>query len=99
MEWPDVVGGVSILVGILLYLWRNKRRFDRTNSAGIEQFRSYDGKLAAKLGDTSRWLLSVSGIMFGVSLLAQAHEKNWGGVVLALFFGWLFIGVFFRRSK
>jgi len=58
MEWPDVVGGISILVGILLCLWRDKRRFDRTSSAGIEQFRSYDGKVAAKLGDTSLWLSS-----------------------------------------
>lgn len=95
----DFYGGFFILIGILLYLWRHKRVFDRTNSAGIEQFSSYSGKLVARFGDLVLWLFGVLGVTFGVILMAHTHESTWGWMVLLPFYWWLFIGVFLGKSK
>jgi hypothetical protein len=41
----DIVSIAAVLLGAILFLWRNKRIFDRTNAAGVEQFSSYGGKV------------------------------------------------------
>lgn len=100
MEYAeDIFGGITILAGLSLYLWRNKRIFIRTNAYGVEQFPSYSGKLTARLGDISLWLISVLSMTFGLAVIVQAHESTWGGVVYAVFFGWLFLYPFFGKSK
>lgn len=100
MEYTgDIFGGILLLAGLFLYLWRNKRIFIRTNAYGVEQFTSYSGKLKARLGDISLWLVSVLSMTLGIAVIVQAHESTWGGVVYAVFFGWLFVGVFFQKSK
>jgi hypothetical protein len=100
MEYTgDIFGGIIIFAGLSLYLWRNKRIFNRTNAYGVEQFPSYSGKLTARLGDISLWLISVLSMTFGLAVIVQAHESTWGGVVYAVFFGWLFMYPFFCKSK
>ena len=94
----DIVGGIAILTGILLYFLKNKRKFDRTNTAGIEQFKSYSGKLSARMGDIALWFAAMFCTLFGTFLIAQEHMDTWGWIVYALFFGWLLVGVFFMDS-
>lgn len=95
----DIVGGIIFFAGLFLYLWRNRRIFCRTNAYGVEQFPSYSGKLTARLGDISLWLISILSMTLGLAVIVQAHESTWGGVVYAVFFGWLFFYPFFSRSK
>ena len=95
----DSSGGLLILAGTLLYLWRNKRIFDRTNSAGIQQYSSYSGKLAARLGDTGLWFAAVLIVMAGGFVLAEVHQETWGRYVYGAVFFWLLVGVFLIKPK
>lgn len=53
MELRSVTAGVVLLfVGLLIELWRQKLKFNRTNQAGIEQFSSFRRKVFAGLFDT-----------------------------------------------
>lgn len=95
----DIVGGIAILVGLLMYAWEKKRIFDRTNSAGLEQFPTFWVKLIAKLGDIA---LSIGSILFvtgGVVLLAHTHESTWGWIVLLPLYWLLLVGYFPSKSK
>jgi len=50
------LGLVLAIAGTGLFLWREKRKYDRTNMAGVEQFRSFVGKLAAtSIDELLRW--------------------------------------------
>ena len=64
IKW--IVVCVLLITGVLLLLWRGKRRFDRSNSVGVDQFNSYTGKVAASLVDrimlSSGWVMIVGGI-------------------------------------
>jgi hypothetical protein len=51
LGWPEVLGTFGIAFGVILGLWRRKRKFDRTNAYGVEQFSSYWGKLGATTKD------------------------------------------------
>ena len=91
----DIAGGIAIAIGVLLYFFRNKRKFDRTNTAGIEQFKSYSGKLSARIGDIAILFAAMFSALVGTALIVHSHQDTWGGFVYALFFGWLLVGVFF----
>lgn len=45
------VVSIFLITGMLLMLWHGKRRFDRRNTNGVEQFRSYTGKVMTQLAD------------------------------------------------
>jgi len=81
-ELEDIYGVTLLGVGTVLYLWRNKRKFDRTNAAGIERFDGYAGKLSARTADAFLWLLAVSSLMTGAIVLAIAHNSTWGWMVI-----------------
>ena len=95
----DIFGIAALLLGLVLYLWRNKRRFDRTNAAGIERFPSYGGKVAAKLWDAFLWVLTLSSLTAGVLVLAYAHGSTWGWIVLAPLYAFMLFGFIPGRSK
>lgn len=98
-ESEDILGVAALIVGSILYLWRRKRQFDRTNTAGIEQFDSYAGKVSTRVVDGIIWLTAVGSLMTGVIVLAVAHNSTWGWVVL-LPLAWVAIfGVPVGRSK
>ena len=98
-EMEDILGVAAVVIGIGLYLWRNKRKFDRTNKAGIEQFNGYSGKLFARLVDGMLFIIALACVMGGVIGLAFVHHSTWGWIVLLPLFGfWIFI-FFFARAK
>ena len=50
MDWgAEYIGMLLLALGVALTLARRKRRFDRTNPFGVEQFSSYWGKLSANI--------------------------------------------------
>ena len=98
-DTEDIWGIAVILIGTALFLWRSKRKFDRTNKAGIEQFNGYSGKLFARLGDGILFVLALACVMGGVIGLAFVHHSTWGWIVLLPLFGfWIFV-LFFARPK
>ena len=98
-EMEDILGVAAVVIGIGLYLWRNKRKFDRTNAAGIEQFNGYSGKLFARLVDGMLFIIALACVMGGVIGLAFVHHSTWGWIVL-LPLAWVAIfGLPVGRSK
>ena len=47
----SVTEGLSVVTGIIIEFWRRKRKFDRTNSMGLEQFVTYSQKLITNIID------------------------------------------------
>jgi len=95
----DILGLATILVGIALFVWRNKRAFARTNSAGIEQFSSYGQKIAARFWDVFLWVLGFGCIALGVVILAIENQSSWGWAVFLGCLMFMLFGFPFGRSK
>ena len=83
MEWgAEYVGSILLVVGALLALWKRKRKFDRTNSFGVEQFSDFWGKLGARLKDGLLGLMSLVLLSAGLLILAFRFQDSWGWIVL-----------------
>ncbi len=79
---PEFLGLLLLAAGVLLALWRRKRKFDRTNAFGIEQFPSYFRKLVAGAKDG---MLGGGSLIFscaGLLLLAFRYVDSWGWIVV-----------------
>ena len=57
-------------IGLALGLWRQKRRFDRTNTAGVEQFRSFGRKMVATTLDGLLYWVAIASLFIGLFILA-----------------------------
>ena len=84
-----VAFGLALVGAVLIYASR-RRRFNRTNACGVEQFPSYGRKLVGKLGDAVLLLLGGFLALVGVIFLAQVNIQSWGWIVLAPI-AWLFV--------
>jgi hypothetical protein len=65
-----VLGIVLTVVGISLGLWKAKRKFDRTNAHGVEQFRSFGGKMIATTFDDLLYWAAIASLFVGLFILA-----------------------------
>jgi hypothetical protein len=63
-----IAGVVLVIAGGLARFWVGRREFQRRNMAGVEEFRSYGGSLAAKGVETVARLLGTLMIVAGVVL-------------------------------
>jgi len=82
MAWgTEYIGALLIALGIVLTLVRRKRRFDRTNKFGIEQFPSYWEKLGTDFRDGLYRYSALLLLFIGVLILAFRYEDSWGWMV------------------
>ena len=51
MNETDIYTVALSVVGIILIFWKSKRRFDRLNQLGIEQYADFGQKIGAKILD------------------------------------------------
>jgi hypothetical protein len=56
---------IAILTGVGVLFWVKRRRFERTNGAGIEQFTSYSSKLMATSVEKLAWGAAITCIVIG----------------------------------
>ncbi len=68
----QLVGASFLIVGVLLALWRRKRKFDRTNALGIERFANYWEKLGARMQDGL--LLSFAFVLVSAGVITLAFQ-------------------------
>ena len=79
MDWgAGYIGTVLVIGGALLALWKRKRRFDRTNPFGVEQFPSYRRKLGATFLDRIVGFGSLGLLTVGILFLAFRFQDSWG---------------------
>jgi hypothetical protein len=64
LTFSKITGAVILLIGLILNYKINKRRFNRRNAAGVEQFHSYRHSLL------SRWIEKVLSIVAYILILA-----------------------------
>ena len=72
-----------ILGAIGLHFFRKRRVFQRTNSCGIENFKSHSGKISAHSID---WILKFGSLIFlviGVLILSYQNVDSWGWLIAA----------------
>lgn len=85
----DISIGLLALVGIACILWRNKRKFDRKNASGIEQFPKYSKKLSARLFDALLQGTGYGCLAGGVLIWVMEYAEAWGWMIAFLFFALL----------
>ncbi len=90
MSSVELIAVVMVLVGAALIYVSRRRRFQRINAYGVEQFPSYGRKLTGKFGDAVLLALGVMLACIGVTALAQENLQSWGWIVLAPV-GWLLV--------
>lgn len=71
MNKSDLLILLSVAVGGFLLIWNNKRRFNRLNQFGIEQFANYQQKVGARFLDVlmlggGYGLLGAASIIFSI---------------------------------
>ena len=70
--------GISLMLiaGAFCVVWQKKRKFNRINSFGIQQFSSYTKKVTGQLGDA--FLVGIGyGCLLGGSLIwVVEHESK-----------------------
>jgi hypothetical protein len=82
MDWgAEYVGIVLLAVAGLLAYWKQKRKFDRTNQYGVEQFPSYGRKVRARTMEGLLAFGSLALLTTGVLILGFRFEDSWGWVV------------------
>jgi len=73
----DALGRDLAILGAVLIYWRNKRKFDRMNSARIEQFPGYSRKLGFRLADLILVALGLITMTAGVLVVANEQVETW----------------------
>lgn len=63
-------GFLLAAAGIGLGFWRQKRKFDRTNSSGVEQFRSFWRKMLSTMFDDLLSWVSIASLFIGLFIMA-----------------------------
>ena len=82
MAWGAEYAGILLLaLGAALTLARRKRRFDRTNQFGVEQFSSYWVKLGVNIKDGALRYISLILLTAGIVILGFRFEDSWGWIV------------------
>ena len=82
MGWgSEFMGMLLLALGAVLTLVRRKRRFDRTNQFGVEQFSSYWVKLGVNIKDGALRYISLILLTSGIVILGFRFEDFWGWIV------------------
>ena len=82
MGWgAEYIGALLLALGLALTLAKRKRRFDRTNPFGVEQFPSYWGKLSDNIKDGLLRYLALIFLFAGLVILGFRFEDSWGWIV------------------
>ncbi len=68
----DVYGYGIVLtaIGLFLGFWKLKRKFDRTNTSGVEQFSSFGRKMVATTIDEILHWVGLAALFVGLFILA-----------------------------
>ena len=82
MGWgAEYIGALLLALGMALTLASRKRRFDRTNQSGVEQFPSYWAKLSTNIKDGLLRFISLILLSTGILILGFRFEDFWGWIV------------------
>ena len=87
----EVLVGIltCLAVALVTLLWRNKRRFDRTNEHGVQQHETYAGKLRAEGFDAILLGVAYIGAILAVGLAIAADETILlFALAIVIFMGW-----------
>lgn len=82
MGWgAEYIGALLLALGVALTLATRKRRFDRTNQFGVEQFQSYWDKLGTQIKEGLFRYVSLLLLSAGLIVLGFRYEDSWGWIV------------------
>ena len=83
IDWgSDTLGLVLLGIGGIVIFRLKKKRFNRTNHYGVQQYSSYWAKLAALIKEKLLTGAAVLSICSGITLLAFNHVESWGWIVV-----------------
>jgi len=62
-------GIVLTVIGLFMSFWKLKRKFDRTNASGVEQFPSFAQKMVATTFDGILYRVGLASLFVGLFIL------------------------------
>ena len=78
----DPLGIALLMLGAIFTVWFRKRRFDRTNAFGVQQFINYWSKIGAVVKDLILKSSAIILISAGILVLAFNHTDSWGLLIV-----------------
>ena len=93
-SWGAYLGTALLILGAVLFLWTKKRKFDRTNFAGIERFPSFGRKVGALLLDYFLLSIALTCSLSGLLILALKFQDSWGWILLLPLSAWALFMLF-----
>lgn len=85
MSGTDIFIALLVLVGLACILWKNKRKFDRGNSHGIEHFPKFGKKLGSQLLDVLLQGAGYGCLLGGAFVWVSEYAAAWGWAIVLLF--------------
>ncbi len=85
--------------GLFLVYWGKKRRYERTNIYGKEQFKSYGHKAGSRLFDSLLCGLGFGGLASAALLVIVEHAPVWGFLILVLAVAYAFEKDYYRFKR
>lgn len=77
MNYPFlVVGIIAFIVGLLLSAFINKRRFNRRNPAGLQQYSSYEKSVFVSLIEQVGKIIAYILIALGLFVMVGTYLEN-----------------------
>lgn len=74
------LGFLILVAGAIAWLWVGRRRFNRRNVAGIEEFSSYGRMVLTKLWEKIFRVCAVLAVISGLMLMGRAVSSNMGSL-------------------
>ena len=93
MSETDIYTVVLTAVGIVLVVWKGKRRLDRQNQLGIERYGSYSQKIRAKFFDGVLYSIGFVFLLTAVFSFFVEHAQSIP--ILSTFFALFIISLIF----
>lgn len=95
----DVYVFLLAFVGIACFLWANKRKFDRTNASGVEQFPSFRKKLAGQFFDAVLLGTGAGCLATAALIWVMEYAAAWGWAFVFLVIAFLIEKDYYRSRR
>ena len=101
MTETDIYTAAAAVIGLIFLIWKQKRRFARTNQFGIERYSTFRGKITSKLVDGFLYVIGFVMTASAAIVFFVEHGKSFPflSFIVFAFIVFLFVGSVRNSTK